>query len=586
MERKHKRNYFLILICLSFLTIGIYTNIKTVSYAEKRVVEEINSTPILLDKNNIEETIIEDEIVEEEIVEESEILGTVTEAAPEPATNSFVTIELVIIIISSLITVISLLTIIITNIGSLRFKEAFGTSKRLIYYTMFLIILGTSLPIATIIINDKQVLNNGNIKKRDEKSIAVVEITKDEKKSSLKEETKENDTSVIQVSKNANFIAEKLEIYKNGGITSDIDSTLYYGLNSALIIKDGSNGEISESTIKTNSNYSPGIYVTGTGSEAMLNNINLTTEKNNSNAITSSDISSVTGESLNINTTGNSSSAIKTMNEDSGITINSSIIKTTGTLSPLFYSNGKIEINNVEGTSLKSYIGIVEGKNSLSITESELITNTGTIDSNENLRGAFLLYNNLSQSMSANVGNTSFTIELSEIRIDKESKHYETAPLFIITNTTSIINITDTKLRYGSDILLKAIKNNTYGDIGNNGADVNLTATDQYLTGKIIVDELSKVRLHLNNSTYKGGINVDNLSKDVDITFDKQSKWILTDDSYINTLTIQNGKISRLRTSISSNGHNIYYNAHNNEWLNGRTITLTGGGKLIPIYES
>ena len=181
------------------------------------------------------------------------------------------------------------------------------------------------------------------------------------------------------------------------------------------------------------------------------------------------------------------------------------------------------------------------------------------------------------------------TEEIDNVKVGKANANVG----IVLENSTyafaakATINITDTELDYSNNILLKVVGNDTYGDIGNNGGEVTFTATDQELKGNIEIDDISKVRFNLNNSHYEGQINGNDSSKAVDITFDKTSTWTLTGDSYINTLTIQNGKISRLSRSIKSNGYDIYYNANLNEWLNGKTIRLSGGGKLIPVfYES
>ena len=140
----------------------------------------------------------------------------------------------------------------------------------------------------------------------------------------------------------------------------------------------------------------------------------------------------------------------------------------------------------------------------------------------------------------------------------------------------------------------KTMKLNAVRESSKNKGKYRVTTKDneqkytyQNIAENIEIDDISKVRFNLNNSHYEGQINGNDSSKAVDITFDKTSTWTLTGDSYINTLTIQNGKISRLSRSIKSNGYDIYYNANLNEWLNGKTIRLSGGGKLIPVfYES
>ena len=90
----------------------------------------------------------------------------------------------------------------------------------------------------------------------------------------------------------------------------------------------------------------------------------------------------------------------------------------------------------------------------------------------------------------------------------------------------------------------------------------------------------------MNNTKFKGQINKNNVSKNIDVTFDTNSSWTLTGNSYVNTLTVTKKDLKNIRKYIKSNGYNVYYNAYNNEWLEGKVVKLSGGGKLIPIFKS
>ncbi|MFR6482262.1 MAG: hypothetical protein ACLUPK_01885 [Veillonella sp.] len=47
-------------------------------------------------------------------------------------------------------------------------------------------------------------------------------------------------------------------------------------------------------------------------------------------------------------------------------------LRHSGTGSPVIYSTGNITVNNVNGTANKSEIGVVEGKNSITLTNSNV----------------------------------------------------------------------------------------------------------------------------------------------------------------------------------------------------------------------
>lgn len=65
------------------------------------------------------------------------------------------------------------------------------------------------------------------------------------------------------------------------------------------------------------------------------------------------------------------------------------------------------------------------------------------------------------------------------------------------------------------------------------------------------------------------------------MTLDKTSVWNVTADSYVTFISDTDTSFS----NIISNGHTIYYsrNDSNNSYLNGKTITLSDGGKLVPV---
>ena len=570
-----KRQIILIIICLALLGLTISTNYITTNLAQERVIKEQEQKDLEIG------TYSESYSEEIPLMEEGAVAGANTEKEEE--TNKYNTSELSIIISSSIIFTLVIFYLIITKFGKYSLNSQINTTKKLIYTCTLLVLACSIIPTSFVIATDKKKLNSYDTKSITEKSMAVIEVTKNENVSNLREISKEDNKSVIQVSNKAKYNATNLELTKESGKSTDFDSSTLYGLNSTFIAKEGSEIFLEDSKLSSSISYSSAFFATGLETTATLNNVELSTDKDNSSALNASSEAKIDIINSEIKTKGNNSDAIKTLDANSLININDSTIITEGQNSTLLYSKGKIEALNIKGTS-NSYLAIIEDRNSLELTNANLITNGQDKTINEYL-GAFLIYSQESASASNNYTSAKLDIIDSIIEINKDSSWYDKTPLFYLTNTEANINITNTTLNYGSDILLKAVANNEYGDIGDNAASVTLTATDQELTGEIIVDSNSKVRLNLNNSTYEGKINVDNLSANVDVTFDYDSRWELTGDSYINILQITKTDYLRknVRKYIRSNGYNVYYNSANNEWLEGRTYNLQGGGKLIPL---
>lgn len=570
-----KRQIILIIICFALLGLTISTNYITTNLAQERVIKEQEQKDLEIG------TYSESYSDEIPLMEEGAVAGANTEKEEE--TNKYNTSELSIIISSSIIFTLVIFYLIITKFGKYSLNSQINTTKKLIYTCTLLVLACSIIPTSFVIATDKKILNSYDTKSITEKSMAVIEVTKNENVSNLREISKEDNKSVIQVSNKAKYNATNLELTKESGKSTDFDSSTLYGLNSTFIAKEGSEIFLEDSKLSSSISYSSAFFATGLETTATLNNVELSTDKDNSSALNASSEAKIDISNSEIKTKGNNSDAIKTLDANSLININDSTIITEGQNSTLLYSKGKIEALNIKGTS-NSYLAIIEDRNSLELTNANLITNGQDKTINEYL-GAFLIYNQESASASNNYTSAKLDIIDSIIEINKDSSWYDKTPLFYLTNTEANINITNTTLKYGSDILLKAVANSEYGDIGDNAASVTLTATDQELTGEIIVDSNSKVRLNLNNSTYEGKINVDNLSANVDVTFDYDSRWELTGDSYINILQITKTDYLRknVRKYIRSNGYNVYYNSANNEWLEGRTYNLQGGGKLIPL---
>lgn len=570
-----KRQIILIIICLALLSLTISTNYITTNLAQERVIKEQEQKDLEIG------TYSESYSEEMPLMEEGAVAGANTEKEEE--TNKYNTSELSIIISSSIIFTLVIFYLIITKFGKYSLNSQINTTKKLIYTCTLLVLACSIIPTSFVIATDKKILNSYDTKSITEKSMAVIEVTKNENVSNLREISKEDNKSVIQVSNKAKYNATNLELTKESGKSTDFDSSTLYGLNSTFIAKEGSEIFLEDSKLSSSISYSSAFFATGLETTATLNNVELSTDKDNSSALNASSEAKIDISNSEIKTKGNNSDAIKTLDANSLININDSTIITEGQNSTLLYSKGKIEALNIKGTS-NSYLAIIEDRNSLELTKANLITNGQDKTINEYL-GAFLIYSQESASASNNYTSAKLDIIDSIIEINKDSSWYDKTPLFYLTNTEANINITNTTLNYGSDILLKAVANSEYGDIGDNAASVTLTATDQELTGEIIVDSNSKVRLNLNNSTYEGKINVDNLSANVDVTFDYDSRWELTGDSYINILQITKTDYLRknVRKYIRSNGYNVYYNSANNEWLEGRTYNLQGGGKLIPL---
>lgn len=372
-----------------------------------------------------------------------------------------------------------------------------------------------------------------------------------------------NQSGVI-ANKSSNLTLKNVTINKTGGNTTSEDESNFYGLNAGLVAKAGSKVTISGSKINTTADGSNGVFSTGSGSVVNVSDTAINTTKNSSRGLDATMNGTVNATNVTINTAGTHCAAIATDRGNGTINVKGGSMTTTGKDSPGIYSTGKITVNDAVIKATGSEAAVVEGKNSISLSNVNI--------SGEKTNGV-MLYQSFSGD--AETGTASFTMT-------NGSLSSKAGALFFITNTDAVESIKNVAITNSTDTLISAGATSRWGTSGKNGGKFTFTADTETLSGKVICDKISSVSMILkNNTTFTGSINTDNKLAKVTIKLDTSSKWIVNSNSYVQALTDSDSSLA----NIQSNGHNIYYDASNgaNSWLGGKTINLTGGGKLVPL---
>ena len=252
---------------------------------------------------------------------------------------------------------------------------------------------------------------------------------------------------------------------------------------------------------------------------------------------------------LTINTYGVSSAAIRTDRGGGTVIVNKGTYQTYGAGSPSIYSTADITVNNAKLISNSSEGIVIEGKNKVTIKNTELI------DTNNKLNGKSTTYKNifLYQSMSgdAKEGTSEFTSENSTITTNKGDSFY-------VTNTYAVINLTNNQIiNNDSDSSFLKVQKDSWGNSGSNGGNVTLNLNKQTVLGNIVVDSISTLEMNINNgSYYEGTINNSNTAKRIDLKLDSTSKIKLTSDCYVSSLTND----IKDNSNIDFNGYKLYVN--------------------------
>ena len=324
------------------------------------------------------------------------------------------------------------------------------------------------------------------------------------------------------IGKNKASITINSSVFDKTGNTTNDDNSNFRGQNAVVLGIEGSQTSIKNSNITSNSIGSNAVFATGEGSVVNVENTNIHTKGDSSRGLDATYKGTVNGKNLTITTEGAHSATLATDRGEGTITAEAAKLTTSGTGSPVIYSTGNITANNVNGVANKSEIGVVEGKNSITLTNSNV---TGYHDN------GFMLYQSFSGDAESGIA-----------RLKAENNTlttHGTGAFIYVNNTTAEADLTgNTILMPNTTTLVKAAADSRWGKDGENGGHLTLRASNQELSGNIVADSISTIALDMaNGSSLVGAINTDNTAKEVTVKLSKDSTWTLTGDSYVKSLT-------------------------------------------------
>ncbi len=373
-------------------------------------------------------------------------------------------------------------------------------------------------------------------------------------------------------------------VNKSGDSTND-DNCNFYGTNSGVLaVGEGSQAYVTDSTINTSSTGSNGIFSTDTA-YVYVNNTSITTtsESGNSRGLDATYGGTIVANKMTIDTAGGHSAAVATDRGGGSISLTNSVLSTAGSGSPLLYSTGDIEVENVEGTASGSQIAGMEGLNSILISNSTLSSTNNAISGSDPIKNGVIIYQSTSGDAETSTGDAAnFTAVDSKL-----STTIDSGSMFYLTNTTANVVLSNTELDFDSDkvALLTAQGNdsNGWGTAGSNGATVNFTLSNQEASGDIVVDDISTANVYLtDNSTWTGATSTtENSASDktmvdapLSVSVDAGSTWVVTADSTVSTLNIADGgnvvDASGKTVTIVANGETVV------QGDSDLTVTVTG----------
>lgn len=468
------------------------------------------------------------------------------------------TIYYLILFIEGLLISIIIVYLIMSKLNKKTFKETINSKDKLMVYILGVLLTSIIIFGLDIYLNNNYFsIKNQPGQMQDNKSSpeATSSTTISNEKKTLSNNTytsTKEDESVILVKNEGDLTLNSSTVNKKSGDSSNTENSEFYGINAGILVNKNSTATIKNSKIITNANGSNAVFSTGEDSKIYLNNSTIETKANKSSrGLDATYGGYIEADKVTITTKGASCATLATDRGEGTVIAKNSTLETNGSGSPIIYSTGDITISNTTGVANASQMVVIEGKNSATINSSKLNCsakgNRGDTD-----QAGVMIYQ--SASGDASEGTGTFNVTDSSLTILSDSSYYKTAPMFFITNTNAVVNLENTKLSYGSNILISAKGTSEWGKTNSNGGNLTLYAKNQKLIGNIEIDKISTLNLNLEKSSYEGTINSDNTAKSIKITLDKNSKIKLTGNSYITSLEDADTDYS----NIDFNGYKLY----------------------------
>ena len=393
--------------------------------------------------------------------------------------------------------------------------------------------------------------------------------------------TSEVDQNAVLAQDGGTFTIDNDTIEKSGDDTNG-DNCNFYGLNSiALSVGSNSLLKIANSKLSADSEGSNGIFSTDNAT-AYSYNTTISTSSDNSRGLDATYGGTIIADSMDITTQGNHSASIATDRGGGNVSVTNSTLSTAGSGSPLLYSTGDIEVDNVTGTASGSQIAGMEGLNKMLIYHSQLSSTNNAISGSDPIKNGVIIYQSTSGDADTSAANKA-RFEASNSIL---STTIDSGSMFYLTNTDADIVLSSSILSFDAENvnLLQVEGNdaNNWGNAGSNGAAVKFTGLSETLEGNISVDSISSADVYLlEGSTYTGAtaitqnaINSNPTDAPITMNISSDSTWIVTKDSTVTNLNVEDGgKIvdaDGKTVSIIQDGKTIV------EGDSAYTITVTG----------
>jgi hypothetical protein len=312
-----------------------------------------------------------------------------------------------------------------------------------------------------------------------------VEITSADSQSGQTYSSTTADESALLVSTSDEVTITDPTVSKTGDSDGG-DNCNFYGLNAAVLVKDGSTTTITGGTITSDADGANGVFsyggnggqngASGDGTKVIISDTSITTTGDGSGGIMTTGGGITEASNLTVETSGRSSAAIRTDRGGGTVTVDGGSYTTNGLGSPAIYSTADITVSNATLKSNLSEGVCIEGINSITLNDCDMTANNTDTNGNATFYDTIMIY----QSMSGDADSGTSTFTMDGGSLTSLNGH-----VFHVTNTSAVINLKAVTItnKDSEGILMSVCADGWTGDT--NKAVVNASA--QTLDGTILV---------------------------------------------------------------------------------------------------
>lgn len=351
------------------------------------------------------------------------------------------------------------------------------------------------------------------------------------------------------------------------------DNCNFYGLNSVLLaVGENTTATIQDSEISATSEASNAIFATD-GATVLAKNVTIDTTAGNSRGLDATYGGTILAGEMTISTKGDHCAGVATDRGGGNISLDGGSIATAGSGSPILYSTGDVEVEDVTGISTGSQIAGMEGLNTILIKNSTLESTITDKTASDPVANGVIIYQSTSGDAEAATGSTA-TFQAVDSTLKSA---IESGSMFYLTNTSANVVLKNTVLDFdsGKAMLLYAAGNdaNSWGSAGSNGAAVTLTGIQQELAGDVVADTISSIDLYLTDGTiWTGSASIEQNAAGstseapITVNIDANSAWVVTGNSTVSSLNVASG------AKVVD--------------TDGKTVTIVAGGQAVVQGDS